>query len=383
MILVKKKIGFVLLGLGLMLSAVGTSIYAYSEISVENTFTTGIVDIELEEFTLENGKEVEWSDAYQNILPGQSISKIPRITNYGNDCYIRADICFVDTSLTEETLFGMPSEWKLAADGFYYYTKILSTDEEIDLFQGFTVPDDLSEDAQESEFRIQICVEAVQSDNFKPDFELYDPWQNIEIQQCMKEGMYDISAFKQSDQLSFEIKYVGETEKLYVNTNDFFSNFPVLLPGHVYEDTLEFVNQSDDEVNLYFRSSAPDGTELLDKVMLKISKAFNGMESVIYDDTIRSSDLSENVLLATIKAGESGRLNYEIYVPETLDNTYTIMEDSVVWIFSTTPISDAEVISTGDETPTHWLWMIFTGSALLIIGSGIFLYEKVRGIHAK
>ena len=50
----KKRFGAVLIIMGLMLNIAGTSIYAANEISIENQFSTGIVDIELEEYTLED-----------------------------------------------------------------------------------------------------------------------------------------------------------------------------------------------------------------------------------------------------------------------------------------------------------------------------------------
>lgn len=374
----KKRFGAVLIIMGLMLNIAGTSIYAANEISIENQFSTGIVDIELEEYTLEDGEEILWTDKFQNIVPGQTISKIPRIYNSGNDCYVRADVEFVGIFLTEDVLYGMSDDWILAPDGYYYYKNSLLCGDSVDIFQGFKVPVDLSEEFQDTEFSIIVSVEAIQCENFIPDFEIYDPWHEVEIQACMKEGMYDIESFKTSQNLNFEIRYVGETERLYVNTEDFFENFPVLLPGNVYEDTLEFTNQSEDDVNLYFRSSVPKGTKLMDKITLKISKTFNGGESIIFDDTIRASELSRNLLLATVKAGESGRLDYKISVPKTLDNEYTIMEDSVVWIFSTIPIQDVEAVPTGDDKGLQWYQVIFVGSTLLMIGFGILIYEKVR-----
>ena len=372
-----KKMGLALLSLGLMLSVVGTSIYAYTEVSVENSFTTGIVDVELDEYTIENGKEVKWENPKWYLLPGEDVSKIPRIENHGNDCYVRADIRFLNAWIDEKSIYGMSDDWIMAADGFYYYKDILASGDSVDLFQGFHVPTDLNEEAQESQLLIEIDVEAVQSDHFTPDFEVYDPWANIEIQECKKEGMYDISTFKSMDCLDFEISYVEQAGKLLTNHEDFFANFPVLLPGDVYMDTVHFENQSQDTINLYFRSFAPKGTDLLDKVMLKITKNFNGIETIIYDGSVRASDLQENLLLATVPKAGTGVLAYEIYVPETLDNAYTLMNDSVVWIFSTVPIENIDSVPTGDETYLSWIWMIFIGSVCIFVGIGTLMYEKV------
>ena len=57
---------------------------AGNESSVVNHVSTGIVDIELSEYQIKDGKEVKWQDN-PLVLPGTNVSKIPRIHNYGND----------------------------------------------------------------------------------------------------------------------------------------------------------------------------------------------------------------------------------------------------------------------------------------------------------
>ena len=379
----KKKTGLALLLMGLMLNAVGTSIYAYSEVKVENEFTTGIVDIELEEYMFKDGKLCLWENPNHYILPGESVSKIPRIYNFGNDCYIRADIQFMNTPITELSLYGMSENWIWASDGYYYYKNILPSGEIVDLFEGFNVPDNLDEATQETEFNINVLVEAVQSENFTPDFELYNPWGFIEIQECRKEGTYDVALFKQANHLDFEINYMEDARKLLTNHQDFFSNFPVLLPGDTYTDSIDFHNLSHDTVNLYFRSDTKEGSDLLDQVQIKISKSFNGINTVIYEGNVRTSSLNENLLLATVPASGMGTLNYEIYVPGTLDNKYTLRADSVIWIFSTNPIEVSESVPTGDISMATWMQCIFAGSTLLIVGLGMLMYEKVGNRHDK
>ena len=79
----------------------GTYVYARPETSVTNHFSTGVVDINLDEYELTaNGGEEPFRDYTGKkgenplIMPGDDISKIPRITNDGNDCYVRAKLEF-------------------------------------------------------------------------------------------------------------------------------------------------------------------------------------------------------------------------------------------------------------------------------------------------
>ena len=102
--------------------------YAKKYVDVKNHFETGIVDIGISEYQNINGIEEPWED-HQVVLPGDRISKIPRIKNYGTDCYVRVKITFRETKeLTEDSLLGMNDQWMKADDGWYYYKEILKAE---------------------------------------------------------------------------------------------------------------------------------------------------------------------------------------------------------------------------------------------------------------
>lgn len=379
----KRKWYMLLTCIGLILGITGTSIYASTEVSVENEFTTGVVDIDLNEYTIENGREVEWTDNVKNILPGQDICKIPRISNQGNDCYVRARIEFVDTPLRFDSLYGMTDEWILGKDGYCYYRRILGSGDTVDLFKGIKVPIDLKEDTAESLFQIRIYVDAIQSDYFTPDYALDHPWGQIEILDCKKEGMYDFSTFKKQNNLNFKITYEGKVGKLIKNEDDFFENFPVMLPGGVYSDVLEFENNSDEKIHLYFRTGVLERTDLLEQVHLKIIKQNRENQTVIYEGAVHGTDLEKNMLLETLNPGEIGKLRYEISVPKELDNTYTLMREQVTWVFSTEPVQEIDSVPTGDSSLIFCLIMMVTGVIFLVIGFILNMNEKARKRNGK
>ena len=378
----KKGLCSALVCLGLILGISGTSIYAFTEVSVVNNFSTGIVDIELDEYTIEDGKEKKWENNIKDVLPGDDIYKIPRISNHGNDCYVRAYVHFVDTPLDVTCLKGMSDNWILAEDGYFYYKEILETGKSVDLFQGIKIPVDLTESAAESLFTIKVDVDAIQSNNFDPDYDSSNPWGEVQILECEKEGMYDINTFKKPDNKKFSITYEGDSNKLIKNEDDFFMNFPVLLPGDTYTDTLLFTNDSNRKVNLYFRTASPEGTDLLNKVTLKITKQIGDNKEVIYDGDLRATKLYENMLLAVIDKGKSGSLTYEIHVPEELQNPYSIMEDYVMWVFATDPIAEIDTVKTGDDTLKFCTTMMIIGLVLAVIGLGMGVVNKRRDSNA-
>ena len=378
----KKGLCSALVCLGLILGISGSSIYAFTEVSVVNNFSTGIVDIELDEYTIEDGKEKKWENNIKDVLPGDDIYKIPRISNHGNDCYVRAYVHFVDTPLDVTCLKGMSDNWILAEDGYFYYKEILETGKSVDLFQGIKIPVDLTESAAESLFTIKVDVDAIQSNNFDPDYDSSNPWGEVQILGCEKEGMYDINTFKKPDNKKFSITYEGDSNKLIKNEDDFFMNFPVLLPGDTYTDTLLFTNDSNRKVNLYFRTASPEGTDLLNKVTLKITKQIGDNKEVIYDGDLRATKLYENMLLAVIDKGKSGSLTYEIHVPEELQNPYSIMEDYVMWVFATDPIAEIDTVKTGDDTLKFCTTMMIIGLVLAVIGLGMGVVNKRRDSNA-
>ena len=378
----KKGLCSALVCLGLILGISGSSIYAFTEVSVVNNFSTGIVDIELDEYTIEDGKEKKWENNIKDVLPGDDIYKIPRISNHGNDCYVRAYVHFVDTPLDVTCLKGMSDNWILAEDGYFYYKEILETGKSVDLFQGIKIPVDLTESAAESLFTIKVDVDAIQSNNFDPDYDSSNPWGEVQILECEKEGMYDINTFKKPDNKKFSITYEGDSNKLIKNEDDFFMNFPVLLPGDTYTDTLLFTNDSNRKVNLYFRTASPEGTDLLNKVTLKITKQIGDNKEVIYDGDLRATKLYANMLLAVIDKGKSGSLTYEIHVPEELQNPYSIMEDYVMWVFATDPIAEIDAVKTGDDTLKFCTTMMIIGLVLAVIGLGMGVVNKRRNSNA-
>ena len=276
----------------------------------------------------------------------------------------------------------MSDNWILAEDGYFYYKEILETGKSVDLFQGIKIPVDLTESAAESLFTIKVDVDAIQSNNFDPDYDSSNPWGEVQILECEKEGMYDINTFKKPDNKKFSITYEGDSNKLIKNEDDFFMNFPVLLPGDTYTDTLLFTNDSNRKVNLYFRTASPEGTDLLNKVTLKITKQIGDNKEVIYDGDLRATKLYENMLLAVIDKGKSGSLTYEIHVPEELQNPYSIMEDYVMWVFATDPIAEIDTVKTGDDTLKFCTTMMIIGLVLAVIGLGMGVVNKRRDSNA-
>ena len=360
----RRFLGMLMLGLSAVLMCGGAA-YAMTSIDVTNHFETGIVDINLKEYQKNGSTEEIWKDN-PLIMPGDEVSKIPRIHNDGNDCYVRTKITFRGTQeVNEEDLFGISDTWIKADDGYYYYTKILPHGEEIDFFQGIKIPEDLSKKEEGKKLYVDIQADAIQSRNFKPRFDTATPWGDVEILKCEKEGRYNINSLKQSDTKLFQISYQGDSKKLIKNNEDFFANFPYMMPGDSYSDSVDLKNNGEETIKLYFQSENLDDSELLEKILLKITTTIQGEEKVLYDGNLKATDLSKSIVLGEMPKESTGKFTFEIKVPPELNNKYTIQNSCVKWIFSTEPIQKEEKdtitksVKTGDSFKTGiYLWTL-------------------------
>ena len=347
--MMKRKIIIIMLCLSMLVSASGL-VYCAATVDVTNYFETGVVDINLTEYQVVDGKETEWVDN-PTILPGDAISKIPRISNDGNDCYVRAKLTFRGTDeVGEENLFGIGNKWVKADDGYWYYLGVLSHGESVDIFEGLLIPEDFSQEYEGETFYVDVDVDAIQSKNFTPDFSLSQPWGSVEILKFEKSDEYDVNKFKTSDTKSFEIVYRGDSGKLVKNQEDFFTNFPYLMPGDTYSDVAILENDGNKDITIYFRTEDIDNSELLDKLQLKITTVIEGVEKVIYNGDLRATYMNKNTKLGVIKAGKNAEFKYEVYMPAELNNKYTLMDSRVKWIFTTELNDTSSNPKTSDST---------------------------------
>lgn len=189
----KNKI--LILSLGAILCVAGTA-GALAQYTAEKETTNNLmvdtVDIELQEFQLDdNGSEVEFINPSQQ-LPGTTISKIPRIYNKGSACWIRVKLDFsIDDENLEtvdiDDLNGFQTDnWTLGDDGYYYFHQSLSENTDIDIFDSVTIPSEWGNEYIDKNIFLDITAEAIQTKNFTPDFSTGTPWGNIEAEECVR-----------------------------------------------------------------------------------------------------------------------------------------------------------------------------------------------------
>lgn len=363
-------------------------------VSVTSRISTGDVNIQLKELEVSDGKEVSYSNE-KLVMPGDVVSKIPRIINLAEPCWIRAKVSFTNSQeamegFSQKNLLGMPEGWKKIGS-YYYYTKVLERSHEVNLFTKVQIPKEWENAHEGQKLSMIIRADAIQAANFQPDFHSSSPWGSQEIELCVHET--DGKALTDKNTRKLSVEFNGEAHKLLAVPDDFFSNFQVAMPGDQFQDSIEISNTTKKDAEIFFRTAVVNQSEeqidLLKKLRLNIY--INGRK--LYSCSLKADSLNEEVSLGTYRPGEKGQMDFTITVPETLKNAYALRDAEVTWIFTvkeleedpstddepggegtispapadrstegnngtSSPVSTAQKVKTGDESPILFLLIL-------------------------
>lgn len=367
---------------GLAVQLSGVSVLAFSEVSLLIQAVSGKVDVRLEEFTLEDGKEVPWKEN-RMVLPGTTLSKIARIFNEGEDCYIRASVEFKseresEYPLSRENLTGISQDWVWRGE-HCYYKKILTKEGTVDFFRGIQIPSQWKEKTDDNNhWEVNVKVDAIQAAFFHPEFSTEDPWKikekEYEIQKALEEDPVDQEG--DEEQVILEI---GENMKGFsVDTQEFFRNMETFVPGKVQKGRVVFENRTVRAREVYMKSEILEENEFLKELQLTIRKNVEGRQEVLYQGTFLADKLGEYQSIGKIPGNETGILEFELLLPEKADNRYSVKEGKVKFWF-TTDVPEGEkrtAVQTGDQTP----WWAILGVVLPIpvMAAGVVALGRKR-----
>lgn len=175
----KKLLVLSVIAICLSLIAGGTLAFFTAEDTAKNVFTSGGVDIVVEESQLVDGSLVPYpEDAPIEIMPGDVVSKIPTVKSTDEDVYVRAEVVITVKDaegavmqLTADEIAAIISldynlaKWTLK-DGMYYYAEAIGDGEVTDeLFSNVTFATSMDNKFQHCTAEIDINAEAVQAKN--------------------------------------------------------------------------------------------------------------------------------------------------------------------------------------------------------------------------
>ena len=303
-----------------------SGIYALTTQNIPSVLNTGMVDIKLDIYELNNeGNEVEYDES-KKLLPGDETSFIPKVSNLGASSYIRVRIDYNGRDFSEYVK-GLPSNFIKIGD-YYYFDKELASNEVIKLFDKIRIPDDAESIANDKKLNIKITVDAVQENSFKPNYTAEDPWNGVEPVKN-ENTIYDINL---EDTSGITIKYENNTENSIIISDEFLKNLKDAMPGDKYEETVEIKNLNRDIIKFFLRFDLLDGTEkekeLLNSMMLEIT---NSKGNTIYTGSLMQN---KDILLEELGRNESDKLKLEISIPKELPNEYSNLNPKLLVAFS-------------------------------------------------
>lgn len=295
---------------------------------VTNNVTLGDVSISLSEYELdEDGKEIPYQNDKQ-VLPGQTVDKIVRITNNANASWIRVKAEYTSEegldSLSDEELTLADGNWEKIGN-YYYYKKPVAKDESVDFLKRVKIPASWDSTYAEKGFAIILTADAVQEANFMPDWNASDPWFGTVIETCVHTS-YDP---KIAGNQAFSVVFENGADGLVKTGEDFFSNWASLMPGDTVSGQVTLKNSYRRTVTMYFKTETIADDAFLKALHLEIK---NG-DTVIYSGTMDGA-VTERVKIASLAMNEEAILTYTVSVPKELNNSYALSKTQTKWIFS-------------------------------------------------
>ena len=298
-------------------------------VTTVNHIGTGNVSISLNEFRLSaDGTEmpIEGNSDRRTVLPGETISKISKITVNGHKSWIRAKVMTEGdqriTTLSPSWISLYEDDAWLNKGEYWYYTRPVDHGDTIRFTKEVKVPGNT--ETANAVFHVILWADAVQYDNFKPDFNAADPWFGTVIE----ESAYQTFRYRDPGDAHFFVSYEGGAQGLIANSGDLFQNFAVLMPGDHVSDSLVIGNGYSQPVRLFFRVEA---TEEEQKLAKQIGLKIHAGETNIFTGTL--ADAMNEIYLAWMTPNWTAVLTYELDVPEELKNEFSLTDTSDKWIF--------------------------------------------------
>ena len=293
-----------------------------------NNVSIGDINIELFEYTL-NKDLNEIPMPYKSFVkPGDDLPQIVRIKNVANDAWVRIKLDFQSDNnmkgLSDDLITLASDEWQKIGD-YYYALKPMKHGTYVDFMKSIHIPEYWTEAYSGMEFRIIVTADAVQMQNFVPDFNSDDPWFGTAIEQCVHD-VYEIPVIPEGQQFSIEFR--GGAEGFIRVGDDFFSNWAEMMPGDTVTDNIQIRNKYKSGIKLYFTAQNLSGSKLLDQLDIRILCD----EHIIYEGKMKDLERS---LIAEYPTNTEGIIQYEVHVPSELTNEYALEKGKVKWIFET------------------------------------------------
>lgn len=286
-----------------------------------------------------------------------NISYCPRVTNKGEDAYVRVKIEARERNSVNDEMINIigqcrksDGEWEKKG-GYLYLTRVLKHRETADVCREVELSSELEEIMF---FDLIVTAECIQAKNVEPDFTNDKPWGNVCIEASYIGDEYRTCSIAPSDSKGIHLAFEGNTRERVKNHERFFAGFGELMPGDVYEDNLEF--KCGENADIYFKTESRD-SRLNREIRLTVTA--DGKE--YYSGPIAGEGISEYGKILSIR-GKNKKIEFRLEVPEEIRDDYQRLNGNVTFFFNSVPKND-NIVKTGDGSLIALALMIMTVSA--------------------
>lgn len=153
-----------------------------SSLDTKSTYRVGAVDIALSGGLLQPDGGLMENQSPVRLEDGKSVDRSTVITNLGEPCYIRcANVYTSEFGQLEHTVYAGDAAgmWVAAPDGYLYFTAPLASGDTIEFRDTVKAPAQWLGSKGEFSMSAVITSEAVQAENFAPDFAAQKPWGDV------------------------------------------------------------------------------------------------------------------------------------------------------------------------------------------------------------
>ena len=185
-----------------------------------------------------------------------------------------------------------------------------------------------------------------------------------------------------------EVVYDKVSRQLLTTRDDFFSDFGShMLPGDTYTDIAVLKNNSNGEIELFFKTQPYEKSlyklkedfQLLNEIQLTIDLKKDGEIKQLYAGTLAGNALADYHSLGHYEAQEEAEFIFTIYIPETLTNEYNMTKTQVKWIFAVNE-SLSDTPKTNDDSKIAIYILVFFLTVLIL--TVLLSRRKMRSVES-
>ena len=126
---------------------------------------------------------------------------------------------------------------------------------------------------------VSVSADAIQSENFNPDYSLEDPWNGVKVAKSVNNS-YGIDV--DDKKVDIEPKFENNAENYIEISDKFFSQLNKIVPGYETTENIKLVNKSDKNTEYFYSIEIPENIGEKEKALLE-----NCTLTVIKNDTER------------------------------------------------------------------------------------------------